>query len=445
MEHKYRRIERRFLTAFVLLIGRIICADRCISASELKMLPDIEDHFGFDHTLMADASKLTLANAISALRELDPDIRREMLESLHQLASADRVIERHEALLLLTLRSCLEGGGRVISCPEPMKGLTFCGCILYTESSKDTERHHEICSQWELLKLLLHKEGLQMLYIEKMIEGLTAMDREIMSRLLGYMAPRMTSDQLSHLQERMRTMDSPTFCERVLVDTLQLKECRQIEPSLLVGLDNANFLKIPLTAPLMDHIRQLLADYTAIASPIANVTIPATGNQEWLYDGYGRLFFSLLVKAEPRKSSLSIWPNKSEFEFPEAGLHLKLNQQEATLYTLILLFSLTNDGKGLPLSYSAQQKRIEELYRTIYCRKKLVETSEVIYPENLAPIRARIEKKMREQLGTLDNLEDYIPYNENHEGFYRVAVPSDMVQVIKDLYGDTIGLTEFRW
>lgn len=437
-QHKYRRIERNLLSALVHLVGRIICADRCISASELNELLEMEDHFGFDRTLMAESSRWTLASAVERLQEADEELRSEMFESLKSLAMADRKVDQREALLLVALERCLKPGAtdRILTCRSSEGREDFCGSILYTESAYHEKRHEELCAQWELLRLLLQQSGFRLMQVEKMVESVSSMDPSLVNLLLGYLAPQMNSDQLGDFITRMEKMDSATFCERVLVDTLHIDQCRNTAPCLLFGLGHKDFLQVMLDGSVMDEVRGFLNEYGAIITPSQSAQMTATKGGEFLYDSYSRLFFSLLVKAEPRKSTIALWPNKSEFDFPSVGRTLRLNQQEATLYTLILIESLTGKRTGLPLSYSSDQKRIERLYRSIYCRKKMVESKQVIYPDNLAPIRARIEKKMREQLVDLDNLEDFIPYNMNHEGFYRVNIDISMVTMHLDLYNE---------
>ena len=438
-QHKYRRLEHSLLSALVHLVGRIICADRCISTVELEALVEMEDHFGFDRTLMAESSQWTLASAVARLQEADEALRLEILESLTTLAKADRKVDQREAMLLIVLQRCLRKGAsdRVLTCGSWDGKEDFCGSILYVESELDAQRHQELNAQWELLQLLLQQSGFRMMQAEKMVESISAMDASLVRLLLGYMAPQKSDQQLDDFISRMQSMDSATFCERILVDTLKIEECRHTQPCLLFGLGHKDFLQIPLEGNVMELVRDFLAEYAEIITPSQSARLNATRGGDFLYDGYSRLFFSLLVMAEPRKSPIVLWPNKSEFDFPAVGQTLRLNQQEATLYTLILIQSISGEGKGLPLAYGPDQKRIERLYRSIYCRKKLVESSLVLYPDNLAPIRARIEKKMREQLVGLDNLEDYIPYNVNHEGFYRVNVSGEMVSVHSDLYTET--------
>ncbi len=441
----YKRIERRFLTALVHIIGKIITADKCIKLSELEALHAMEGHFGFNRTLMADAYKLTLAEAATTLKELDTTIRMEMLDDLKSLAAADHFVDRKEALLLLALDRNLQKNAhdQILTTTIELHDADFGGCMLYVES-----RHDATCHQ-QLAKLAGQQSGaLQLMSVEQFVEHLSAMDAEMIRLLLGYLAPQMTDGQIADFQSRISALDSSSFCERVLVDMLRLEECRTTEPCLLLGIGGGDFLKIPLVVdgerlPMESVLADVTCDYAALASAPATQGASTELADQLLYDGYSKLLLSLLVKSAPRKSHVVVWPNKSEFTFPLVSRRLKLNQQEATLFTLILHYSTTGKCQGLPLAYCAETKRVEQLYRTIYCRKKLVETADVIYPDNLAPIRARLEKKMREQLSGLENIEDYIPFNDDHH--YRVKALAEQVLVAPSLNEEPVPFEDFKW
>lgn len=66
----------------------------------------------------------------------------------------------------------------------------------------------------------------------------------------------------------------------------------------------------------------------------------------------------------------------------------------------------------------------DRIYRTVS------EYKDTQLPDNLAPIRSKIESKMREHLSTLSNLNDYIPVLEN--GKYVVKARPDKI-LIKQL------------
>lgn len=448
MEHTYKRIERRILLAIVQIISRMIRADRRLDAGELHKLIALESKFGFNRTLMAEASHLTLFESVSRLGELNTEVLDDLIASLTSLAMADKVCDMHEALLLLGIRYSLSQTdttrSRIITCPAIDHSLDFCGCILYIESSVNAAMHNSLNRQWELMQLLAQSHGLQMMYVEKLVENIRHMDEQIVKTLLGYMAPLMTDGQIDSFYHRIQDIDSHTFCERILTDTLHIDTLRDTAPALLIGLGWKDFLYLPISDSPESTLRRFLNDYASVVTPDRSTSPSSAGSTHLLFDGYGKLFFSLMVKAEPMKSSMLIWPNKSEFEFPDASRILRLNQQEASLYTLILICGLGN-GKGLPLSYTANQKNIERLYKAIYCRKKFIDSADVEFPENLAPIRARIEKKMREQLAGLDNLDEFIPYNTNRDGYYSIAASDSMLMVKADVSTEAIPLDKYRW
>lgn len=451
MKQKYRRIDRRSLAALLLVITRIIKADSRIDADEVTQLIKLEDKFGFDRSIMNDSPRLTLAEAIAQLRTLDKALLADIMQSLTELASTDRVLERHEAMLLLTLRYCLidqADNCQVISSHVSHRGGDLGTYLLYFESERCDAMHQLICEEWELQKLLLQQSGLSFFYVEHLVARLKEQNPAIMKTLLGYMAPAMTDEQIQGLFMRMEKMDTATFGREILVRGMELTALRNAGPSLLINLGTTDFLCIGLTHDPLAHIRRFLDDYQHLASP--GMT-PIRAMEDDLHEGHFRYYsyyrdlFNLLVSAEPQESRMVVWPNKSEFTFPDAARTLRLNQQEASLYCLILAHTYMYQKQGLPLSYTPEQRKIEALYRTIYCRKKFIEEEDVIFPDNLAPIRAKIERKMRQQLEGLDNIEDFIPRNYDRQGFYRITAPLSMVKVKPDLREPEVGIVDFRW
>ena len=452
METKFKRLDHKSLVALLLVITRMIKADSRIDASEIQKLMVLERQYNFDHTLMTEASRLTLSEAIKQLRTLDVPTRHQILESLTELGSTDRILERHEALLLLTLRYCLLDDDwqkcDVVSSHISHRSGDLGTYIIYFETEDNEAIHREIFDEWELMKLMLQQNGLQFFFVEHIVQSLCKQDPVIIKKMLEYFAPTKTDQQIDHLYARMEEMDSSTFCQQVFVRSMQLTDLRNSRPSLLINLGSTDLLRIEITDTPQAHIRKFLDDYNRQASPGMTAVRPLDNENHlghFSYYGYYRDFFNLLVQSEPKESRIVLWPNKSEFEFPQIGRSLRLNQQEASLYSLILVYTYKYNKKGLPLCYSPEQRKIEALYRTIYCRKKFVETEDVIFPDNLAPIRAKIEKKMRDQLDGLDNIEDFIPRNERREGFYRIAAPLKMVCVRPDIRQSEVSIADFEW
>lgn len=446
----FRHLDHKNLVAFVRVISELIKIDNVIDAEEITMLLILEQQYGFDRTYKREAMHLSLADAINQLAQLDLQARTQILQSFNDIAGADRVCVTREAIMLLALRYVLEGKQQkkcqVIDCPANMSAPDQSPFVMYVESEYDDERHEQIDSQMELIQLMLQQYGLRLFYVEQIVNKLSEMDKNMLMTTLGYLAPELDNMQVEQMYERMQTTDTPTFTTRVMARDLQVSALRNISSSLLISM-GSSFLCITLEDSVLSHLKDFLQDFGQLVSPgsiVANTHIDA-GDDKLRYFGYYKAFFDFILKAEPKESHLVIWPFKSEFEFPEAHRTLRLNQQEASLYTLILEYTYKHEGKGLPLCYTPAQKRIETLYRTIYCNKKCVDESEVIYPENLAPIRAKIERKMRDQLSGLSNLEDYIPHNDNRQGFYRIAAHVHNINVKADIREEEINLQDYDW
>ncbi len=446
----FRHLDHKNLVAFVRVISELIRIDNVIDAEEISMLLKLEQQYGFDRSYKREAMHLSLAEAIGLLAQLDLQARTQILQSFTDIVGADRVYETREAIMLLALRYILEGKQQkqcqIIDCPPSMNAPDQSPYVMYVESEYDDERHEQLDSQQELIQLLLQQYGLRLFYVEQIVSKLSEMDKDMLLTTLGYLAPELDDMQVQQMYERMKTTDTAAFTTRVMARDLQVSALRNIQPSLLISM-GTSFLCISLEDSVKSSIKSFLQDFSQLVSPdtiSANARFDA-GDDKLRYFGYYKAFFDFILKAEPKESHLVIWPLKSEFEFPEAHRTLRLNQQEASLYTLILEYTYKHEGKGLPLCYTPAQKRIEALYRTIYCCKKCVDEADVIYPENLAPIRAKIEKKMRDQLSGISNLDDYIPRNDNRQGFYRIAASARNIKVKADIRQDEIDLQAYDW
>lgn len=447
---QFRHLDHKNLVAFVRVVSELIKVDNVIDSEEISMLMQLEKLYGFDRNYKREALQLSLSDAITQLSQLDLQARTQILQSFIDIAGADRICVSREAIMILALRYCLEGkqdkNCQIIDCPNFLSAPDQAPYVMYVESDYDDERHEQIDTQMELIQLMLQQYGLRLFYIEQIVSKLSEMNKEMMLLTLGYLAPELDDSQILQMYERMQNTDTQTFTSRVLARDLQISALRNIKPSLLISMGSA-FLCITLEDSVRTHLKSFLQDFGNLVSPnsIATNKHFEVGEDKLRYFGYYKAFFDFILKAEPKESHLVIWPLKSEFEFPEVHRTLRLNQQEASLYTLILEYTYKHERKGLPLCYTPAQKRIEALYRTIYCCKKCVDEADVIFPENLAPIRAKIEKKMRDQLTGLSNLEDYIPRNDNRQGFYRIGAHVRNIMVKADIREEEVSLQDYNW
>ena len=442
-----RHLDHQSLIALVHVIIQLIKADHIIDASEVNQLTELEHLYGFNRHEMSEAQRINLPEAVERLAAQDKEMRQQIMRTLSDLAGADRQCVPAEALLLVALRYCLEQ--RDAACellPNPYQDDRLNPYVLYIENEADENLHQQLRDDQQLIRLTLQQYGFRLLYIEELVSQLSLLDQVMLQKVLGYMAPEFDDQQLKQIYERMLQMDTATFCTHVLVRGFQFTSLRKSGPSLLFHIGPA-FLRISIEGGVLPVIQTFLKEYAQYVSPSAIIPLLSaeTAAGKLKYDGYFKSFFQLLVKAEPKESPMVIWPMKSEFEFPDVKRTLRLNQQEASLYTLMLEYNFGHGCKGLPLCYTSEQKNIESLYRRIYCRKKFVDAEDVVFPDNLAPIRAKIEKKMREQLSGLSNLEDFIPHNEGRQGYYRITALPKMLCIKPDIRQEAVAIGEYKW
>jgi hypothetical protein len=82
-------------------------------------------------------------------------------------------------------------------------------------------------------------------------------------------------------------------------------------------------------------------------------------------------------------------------------------------------------------------QEIQAMYAKIYHKK------DAVLPDNLAPIRSRIEAKMRKQLEGLANIEDYIPKMKN--GKYIVTARPERIKIRDGHYNKARCFKDDKW
>ena len=74
---------------------------------------------------------------------------------------------------------------------------------------------------------------------------------------------------------------------------------------------------------------------------------------------------------------------------------------------------------------------------------KIYHKKDAIIPDNIAPIRSRIERKMREQLDGLANIEDFIPKLNN--GKYVVCAKPERIKIRNSHYDKIKSFINHKW
>ncbi len=459
----YTKLER---IAIARIISDIVRADNIIARGELSMLNRLKTKYHLTSEDQKDARKnKTFAAAVSDLTNMSNEQKKELFKDIKGLALADGACVPREAVLLLAFSFCLgitnmcdlevsinsNPVASILSCPTEEPELTN-RYVVYVEGCMDEAANRSIQDNLELIVLKLRQWGFDFIYIPVLIDEFKRMDKDYVRDVIYYMAPDLTDKTVDDVYNRLLSMDTATFCNRVLADKLKVDSIKNTSPSLLISIGSSllpycsengqiecytEFLHIPLKDDVRKTIEEFVMQYSQIVSfytttnPINTLGNIDTGIK---YFGFYKSLFDFLVKAEPKESEIVIDPYNNRLDFPKAALSLKLAPQQASVYKLVLHYTYNTIQAGLPtcgdwvnIKGKKEDKRnlvYDRIYRTVS------ECKDTQLPDNLAPIRSKIESKMREHLSTLSNLNDYIPVLEN--GKYVVKARPDKI-LIKQL------------
>lgn len=454
--------------AIARILSDMIKADNIIEESEIQMLNRFRSAYNIDNSILCQAHYLKFSEAVSDLSSLSDENKVNLFKSIREMALADGACVPREAMLLLALRYCLgivrsrDGGysvsehpvGRLISCPTGEATITS-SYVIYVEGRYSKEINADIQHNFEVNVLNLRQWGFDFIYIPNLVSEFRQMNQQYVKDVIGYMDPKLSPLVVDSVYERLLRMDTVTFCNYVLADQLQVVEVRNAVPSLFINIGSSivsfsdatgsvgcytEFLCIPLRGDITGCIRDFVGAYSRLVSFFASPNPAAFRNElpnRFKYFGFYKALFDFLVKAEPKESDMVIYPWLKVIEFPDCQMgSLSLSPQEAAVYKLILEFTYNHSLGGLPTSYTAFQKEIEQTYCKIYHRQSPL-------PDNLAPIRSRIESKMRKQLSGLANIDDMIP--KLVDGKYTVTSPVERIKIRENHYEPLRCFKGYHW
>ena len=463
----YTRKER---IAIARIVSDMIKADNIIEESEIEMLNKFRTEYNIDSRILSEARFVKFSTAVSDLSTLEDEKKIEIFKTIRDMAIADGVCVPKEAMLLLALRYTFgiehdkknpndyiinhDVKVKLISCPTGETSIAS-QYVIYIEGARYDAENEDIKTNFEVNVLSLRLWGFDFIYIPSLIKEFSTMNEEYVKDVVSYMAPELPKETVDIVYERLLRMDTVTFCNHVLAEKLQVDEVKNAVPSLFINIGTSivpyctvsgpvdcytEFLCIPLTSDITSQIKDFIRAYSKLVSFHAtpNYTDLDERTNRFKYFGFYKAMFDFLVKAEPKESDLIVYPYNSRFEFPQIALDdLVLSPQEAALYKLILECTYKHPLGGLPTSYTKYQKEIYEMYAKIYHK------SDAVFPDNLAPIRSRIEAKMRKQLDGLANLEEYIP--KLKDGKYVVRAPASRLKIRDTRYEPSKNFEEYNW
>ena len=119
-------LERNQKIAFARIISDLIEADFIVEEGEMRYFEKImskEEGFNIKEAMLIEAKKMRFADAVSLLKELDSDSRKEIVKKLKDLAMADGTCVPLEAIQIFALEHALEHDATVYSVPAENIGI----------------------------------------------------------------------------------------------------------------------------------------------------------------------------------------------------------------------------------------------------------------------------------------------------------------------------------
>lgn len=458
--------------AIARIVSDMIKADNIIEESEIEMLNKLKKDYNLDSRTLSEARHIRFSTAIADLECMKDEEKIAFFKHIQSMAIADGVCVPREAMLLLALRYSLgiecnpkdkkqyqinhNKEVKLISCPTGETSITS-QYVIYIEGKYNEEINDNLKKTLEMNVLHLRQWGFDFIYIPSLIDEFRSMNANYVKEVIGYMAPELADETIDIVYKRLLKMDTVNFCNHVLAEKLHVDAVKNAKPSLFINIGTSvvpycsvsgpvecytEFMCIPLLdKDIVDQIKEFVQAYSKLVSFFAtpNPTNVSDSPNRFKYFGFYKAMFDFLVKAEPKESDIIIHPWNNLFEFPHVPIDdLKLTPQEAALYKLILECTYNHPLGGLPSAYDVNyQKEIEKMYRKIY------HNNSATFPNPLAPIRSKIESKMRKHLAGLANLEDYIP--KMKDGMYVIAARPERIKIRSSHYDSVKSFVDYHW
>ena len=443
--------------AIARLISDLIKSDDVICKEEIALYNHIVCSFDISQDELHEAQFVSQAEAVSYIKKMAPSEQKKIFSILHKAAYSDNSCVAREALLLLTLSLTLnDTKDKYQLLSSNIKGWqNMDKYVAYIESDYMPAINEEILQQYDTIANLLHLWKFEFIYIPKISQPLCDMDRTYLCDIIRYMNPRLSTEMLSNLYERLTQFTTESFTCDYLANSTHQNIFYDIEPSLFVnvGISNVlalnasqqdttlvNFLTIRLEDEpncVLNEVRRFLDQYeTFITEP--EYHRPKRGKGLFRYHGFYKQLFDFLARQHSNKEEMNILIDIPARRIWMRGVEMAMSATQLATYVFILHQTCCTHHGGLikagqhhPLSEKDIQ-RLGQAYRAI-CNlfRDTPIACEHSYIDDVPNIRgyiARIRTMIENQIDTQD-MDYYYPKDSADKSMYRVAINPCFVKI----------------
>ena len=441
--------------AIARLISDLIKSDDVICKEEISLYNQIVSGFDISQDELYEAQFISQAEAVGYIKHMIPAEQKKIYSILQQAAYADNSCVAREALLLQTLSLLLnDTRDKYYLLSVLMKGWQHQEkYVVYIESDYMPAINEEILQQYEMIANLLHLWKFEFIYIPKVCQSLREMDRSYLCDIIRYMNPRLSSEMLNTLYDRLINFTTESFTRNYLANSSHQNHFYDIEPSLLINVGKShvpasvatqqdtyfiNFLTIRLDDEpnsVLNEVRGFLDEYeTFITEP--EYHRPKRGKTLFHYHGFYKQLFDFLARHHTNGEENRILIDLPARRIWMRGVEVQMSATQLATYVFILHQTycthhggLIKAGQHYPLSDKDVQ-RLGNTYHAICNQFRETPIAEArSYLEDVQNIRgyiARIRTTITHHIDEQD-LNYYMPQDTSDKSRYYIAIESTKI------------------
>lgn len=398
---EWQELYYQHKVAIARIISDAILADRIIDEEEIKKYREL---VGNDTAadLFYDAKTFPLSHAVDVLYHNTSDEKEYISNILNSMIISDGVCTPSEARLQTALDYCINQNKVQWAAGKPQRKYEinslklsdlFIGkrFVFYIEKEYNKAINSEIVQNYTIISHLLASIGFQFIYIPSLAQLYADKGYKIFEDMAMFLFPDIEKGMIKEAYKRIAGMNTPKFVKDYLSKKMGF-DIANSSSSLLVMLGRsnvltnrtspiglrydtyANLLKINLFNgdSIVHEIDKFVCDYNNKVS-FNHITDYNPSHTKLLYQGMYKVFFNIVVLAKDNPTTLRIDINTKTGTISINGRLLNVKTAPASLYGLIIWFSIFEDGKGIPnhdIATEEQKNHIQQKYRKIYAMMK---------------------------------------------------------------------------
>lgn len=437
-----RQIEK---ASIFRIVSDLIKSDAILDIREMEFLDSIRKKYAITKEAEIQVSSLTIADAISCLRESPTSLKHDYITSFITAVFSDKYCTREEALLLVALRICLtiktEMNPIVLSLDSSSLH-TNPTQVLYVESEFDNDINWNIHEHYREIVSEIRLAGFDFVYLPKIAEHYRSLSHNDFVRLTEFLYPNAKSDRIELLFNKLGKLSTSEFCRNQLARELKVEMFSLIPPSLLIKIGDsfvnhkkmANFLLLEMGHDVIQDVRYFIDLFTEMYHPL-RISYQREEPGRFIYAGFYKQIFDLYMQRQGIRSSIVVDIYRNEIYLPEAATKIEnLHRREKALYVLFLLetsngginFTKPEDPDQLKL-YQKRMKVVQRKYALIYQEfgGESAKAPNIEIPTIRLPMISHIKRQLLKLDDVLFHMEDYT-IQRNIYGNYGINLPSSL-------------------